>query len=152
MSHDRRRDIRVPESRLITQIVSERPYAASIVNLSSTGLYAVKPASSGLSGPRRIQLEIPIPEASDSVWATGEVVFETAGTGGVGAGVRFDQMASPHETMIRDLVEHRRQELLAAMLQQIRWRKELAAHPSPFTAPPPPLHEDTVRMYLLPER
>ena len=124
MSHDRRRDIRVPESRLITQIVSERPYAASIVNLSSTGLYAVKPASSGLSGPRRIQLEIPIPEASDSVWATGEVVFETAGTGGVGAGVRFDQMASPHETMIRDLVEHRRQELLA----QGAGRASLAVH------------------------
>jgi hypothetical protein len=149
MSLDRRETLRVPESRLITEIVLERPSAASIVNLSATGLYTVKPISSGLYGPHVVQFEIPVPEASESIWAAGDIVFESVGTGGVGTGIRFREMARFHKGLLQDIVEQRRQEILAAMLQQIKWRKELAAHPSPFVAPPPPLHEDTVKMYLV---
>jgi hypothetical protein len=150
MTQDRRAGCRVPDSRLITEIVSENPFAASIVNVSDTGIYTVKPVTSGMRGPRLIQLEIPIPEASDSVWATGEIVFEAVSSRTVGAGILFRTMARAHRRMIADLVEYRRQQILAAMLREIKWRKELAANPSPFTAPPPPLTEDTVRMYLLP--
>ena len=150
MTQDRRVCCRVPDSRLITEIASENPFAASIVNVSDTGIYTVKPVTSGIYGPRLVQLEIPIPEASDSVWATGEVVFEAVNNRGVGAGIRFCTMARAHRAMIADLVEHRRQQIIAALLQEIKWRKDLAANPSPFTAPPPPLTEDTVRMYLLP--
>jgi hypothetical protein len=149
MSMDRRQTLRVPESRLITEIVVERPSPASIVNLSATGLYTVKPISSGLYGPRLVQLEIPVPEASESIWAAGDIVFESVGNGGVGTGIRFREMARFHHGLLQDIVELRRQEILAAMLQQIKWRKELAAHPSPFVAPPPILHEDTVKMYLI---
>jgi hypothetical protein len=149
MSLDRRQTLRVPESRLITEIVMERPGVSSVVNLSATGLYTVKPISSGLYGPRLVQFEIPVPEASESIWAAGDIVFESVGSGGVGTGVRFREMARFHKSLLEDIVEQRRKEILAAMLQQIKWRKELAAHPSPFVAPPPPLHEDTVRMYLL---
>jgi len=149
MSHDRRQTLRVPESRLITEIVVERPSPASVVNLSATGIYTVKPISSGLYGPRLVQLEIPLPEASESVWAAGDIVFETVGNGGVGTGIRFREMARFHHNLLKDLVEQRRRMILAAMLQQIKWRKELATHPSPFVAPPPPTHEDTVKMYLL---
>jgi len=151
MTQDRREDLRVPESRLITEIEIERPFAASIVNLSSSGIYTVKPASSGLTGKRRIQLEIPIFETGDSVWASGEIVFERVGTQAVGTGIRFLEMAGVHRRLIADLVEERRQDILRSMLREIRWRKELAAHPSPFAAPPPQVHEDTVRMYLAPE-
>ena len=150
MSQDRRVACRVPDSRLITEIVSERPFVASIVNVSDTGIYTVKPITSGMRGPRLLQLEIPIPEANDSVWATGEVMFEAVGSGTVGAGIRFHTMARAHRAMISDLVEYRRQQIVGALLQEIRWRKELAANPSPFVQPPPPVVEDTVKMYLLP--
>lgn len=151
MSLDRRETLRVPESRLITEIVTERPYAASVTNVSATGLYTVKPRTSGLRGPRVVQLEIPLPEAAESVWATGEVVFEAVGTRSVGCGIRFLDMANLHRSLLEDLVEQRRREILEAMLREIMWRKELGAHPSPFAAPPPKLTENTVRMYLLPE-
>lgn len=151
MSSDRRENCRVPECRLITEIVTENPFAASIVNLSSTGLFTVKPVSCGLRGPRIVQLEIPVPEASESVWATGEIMFETRSLDSIGSGIRFLNMARPHRAMIEDLVEYRRQEILAAMLREIKWRKELAAYPSPYAAPLPPVNEDTVRMYLMPE-
>jgi hypothetical protein len=151
MSLDRRETLRVPENRLITEIFTERPFAASVVNVSSTGLYTVKPRSSGVRGPRLVQLEIPLPEASESVWATGEVVFEAVGGKSVGCGIRFVDMANFHRGLIDDLVEARRREILEAMLREIMWRKELGANPSPFAAPPPKLTEHTVRMYLLPE-
>jgi hypothetical protein len=150
MTQNRRACCRVPDSRLITEIVSENPFAASIVNVSDTGIYTVKPVTSGIHGPRLVQLEIPIPEASDSVWATGEIMFEAVSNRGVGAGIRFHTMARAHRRMIKDLVEHRRQQIIAALLEEIKWRKELAANPSPFASPPPPLTEDTVRMYLMP--
>ena len=38
MTNDRRNELRVPESRLITQLVNERPHVASVVNLSGTGV------------------------------------------------------------------------------------------------------------------
>jgi hypothetical protein len=150
MSLDRRETLRVPESRLITEIFVERPYAASIANISNTGLYTVKPLASGIRGPRLVQMEIPLPEASDSVWATGEVVFEAVGSKSVGAGIRFLDMARGHRRLIGDFIEERRQQIVAAMLREIMWRKELMAHPSPFSAPPPEVHEHTVRMYMPP--
>jgi hypothetical protein len=150
MSLDRRETLRVPESRLITEIVTERPFAASVVNLSATGLYTVKPRTSGLRGPRLVQLEIPLPEASESVWATGQVVFEAVGKRSIGSGIQFVDMAGFHHGLLRDLVESRRRQILEAMMREIMWRKELGAHPSPFAAPPPKLTEHTVRMYLLP--
>lgn len=150
MSNDRRQALRVNESRLVTEIITERPSAASTVNLSSTGLYTVKPFVSCPVGPRQIQVEIPVPEASESIWAVGEVVFEQVGSNSIGTGIRFLAMADMHWNLLEDLVEFRRQETLASMLREIKWRRELAAHPSPFTAPPPPVREDTVVMYQPP--
>jgi len=152
MSKDRRDSFRVSETRLITEIVSDRPSAASAVNLSSSGLYTVKPARTGRRGPRLVQLEIPLPEASESIWATGEIVFEAVGRWSMGSGIHFVDMANAHRRLLEDYLEHRRREVLARLLREIRWRKQLAACPSPFVAPPPGMvHEDTVRMYLLPE-
>jgi hypothetical protein len=151
MASDRRDNCRVPDSRLITEIVTENPFAASIVNISNTGMFTVKPVSCGLRGPRILQLEIPVPEANESIWATGEIMFETKSLDSVGSGIHFLNMARGHRALIGDLVEHRRKEILASMLREIQWRKELAAYPSPYMAPPPPVREDTVRMYLMPD-
>lgn len=150
MTLDRRETLRVPENRLVTEIVTERPSAASVVNLSATGIYTVKPLQSGIHGQRLVQLEIPIPEANDSVWASGEIMFEARGNNCIGTGIRFIDMARYHHQLLRDVVETKRREILAAMLREIRWRKELGAHPSPFSASPPQVNENTVRMYLLP--
>ncbi len=150
MSKDRREAVRVPDSRLITEIVNERPNAASIVNVSGTGLFTVKPSARGARGPQIVQLEIPVPEASESVWALGEIVFERAGQSCVGAGIRFLAMADRHKNLIDEMVEYRRREILETMMKEIQKRKDLAGHPSPFASPPTALSEDTVRMYFMP--
>lgn len=150
MSRDRRENLRVNDNRLITEIVSERPCAASVINLNANGLFSVKPAQIGLHGPRIVQVEIPVPEASESVWAKGQVVFEALNAYKVGSGIHFLGMADRHRRLLLDLVEMRRQEALAHIMLQMRLRKELGAHPTPFIAPPPLVY--TKRVSLRPQR
>ena len=149
MSSDRRENFRVPDSRLITEFFSDRPNAASLVNLSDSGLFTVKPPSRTpyRRENRIIQMEIPVPEASESIWAAGEVVYERAGQSCTGAGIRFVSMADFHKKLIRDMVEYRRQDILGQMLREIRRRKQLAAYPNPFAPWLPSLTENTVKMH-----
>jgi PilZ domain len=153
MSNNRRDTLRVPEGRLITQIVNENPHVASIVNVSSTGLFTIKPAQRTRFKSGKIQVEIPVPEACDSIWASAEVVFERAGQSCIGSGLRFIAMANHDKKLLKDVVEMRRQEILTYMMSEICRRKELAQFPSPFEQPlpAPTLTENTVRMYLLPQ-
>ena len=151
MSTERRNAIRVPDNRLITEIASNRPSAASVINISCTGLFTMKPTmSSGLRDSRIIQIEIPLPEASESIWAKGQVVFMTHDHNTVGTGIRILDMADLHYRLLDDLVETRREKALAEMERQLRWRKELCAHPSPYSVPPPAGRtENTVKIYMI---
>lgn len=148
---ERRVDYRVPDGRLITEFISQEPFVASVVNLSHTGLYTVMPATDENSKRTNtsIQLEIPVPETADSIWASGEVVFKTQRGNGLGCGIRFKHMANAHRQMLKDMVEQGRQRVLEHMMEQIRWKKELCCFPSPFVAPPPPGMERTVPIFRL---
>ena len=141
MSSDRRTNLRVQEDRFITEIISEKPFAASAVDLSHTGIRTVKPISAGglrgLRGRRLIQLEIPVPEASESIWTTGEIVFESLSPGEIGAGIRFLDMARSDNRLLKDLVHFRRQRLIDQIREAQIFRKQLNAMPTPFFAPPP---------------
>jgi len=149
MSQDRRENFRVPNSRLITEIVNENPFAASVTNLSHCGMYTVKPVSSGLRGPRLVQLEIPVPEASETIWASGEIVYETRNARSIGAGIRFKAMANFHQRLLGELLEYQRHEIISKMMEEIKWRKQLDVNPSPFNVPSPHINQDTVKMYLM---
>ena len=151
MPIERRYTLRVPDNRLITEIVSDRPNAASVVNVSNTGLFTVKKAGMEGVGHRLVQMEIPVPEASESIWAVGEVMFERYGMSCLGSGIRFVTMADKHKKLIRDLVEYRKRDLYSLMQQEIMAHKDLTQNTSPFTDRPAPLSENTVRMYLLPK-
>ena len=118
MPAERRDSLRIPDSRLITEIVHGRPDVAVVVNISKDGLYTVKATRRRhLRGPRQIQLEIPVPEASESIWAVGEIVFERVGLSCVGCGIRLLDMANHHRQLLDDLVSERRKQLLSQMLR-----------------------------------
>jgi hypothetical protein len=153
MSSNRRDALRIPESRLITQIAKERPDVASIVNLSNGGLFTVKPPTRWGEKQEQgiVQVEIPLPEASESVWAVGEIVYQRRGLSCTGTGIRFLSMANCHQSLIKDLVEYRRLEILEGMMAELMRQKNLAGYPSPYGGGLPPLTEDTVRMFMIPE-
>ena len=148
MASDRRDTLRIPDNRLITEFVFNRPDAASIVNLSAEGIYTVKSTRQrSLRGPRKIQMEIPIPEASESIWAMGEIVFERVGMSCVGSGIRFLAMANKHKNILRDLIENRRHELLAEMIHVAQAQKDLTQVPTLEDPGPPFCRENTQVMY-----
>jgi hypothetical protein len=102
-----------------------------------------------------VQLEIPLPEAGDSLWAVGEVVFQNAGPSGVGSGIRFLTMADAHWRLIRDVVEYRRQDIVERMMLNWSYRQEAERYSigfTPFASPPPVPTTDTAQMYLTPEQ
>lgn len=155
MSTDRREALRIPDSRLITEIVQERPNAASIVNLSETGVFTVRPTGSGGWRSRLVQMEIPLPEAGDSLWAVGKVVFQNAGPSCVGSGIRFVTMADYHWRLIRDVIHERRQDIMEQMMLNWSYRQDSVRYPfgfTPFATPSPPPTTDTAKMYLIPEQ
>lgn len=156
MSTDRREALRVPDSRLITEIVQDRPNAASVINLSQTGVFTVRPSMSSRWTSRIVQMEIPLPEASDSLWAVGEVVFQNAGPSGVGSGIRFITMPDYHWRLVRDVVETRKRGILEQMMIEMSCRRDSARYPfglTPFGSPPPrPCGQETAKMYLLPQQ
>jgi hypothetical protein len=49
-----------------------------------------------------VQLEIPLPTTSDSIWAKGEVVYDRIDALFHGTAVRFTGMARRHEQLLRD--------------------------------------------------
>ncbi|MCP4199084.1 MAG: hypothetical protein GY762_18220 [Proteobacteria bacterium] len=150
MASERRDTLRVPDNRLITEFVLNRPDAASIVNLSYEGIYTVKSTRSrGVRGPRKIQMEIPVPEASKSIWALGEIVFERVGMSCVGSGIRFLAMANSHKNLLRDLIEARRHQLLAEMIQVAQAQKDLTLISSDLDPYPAAPRENTQVMYRL---
>jgi hypothetical protein len=153
MGSERRDTLRIPDNRLITEIVLNRPDVASIVNLSSEGIYTVKATKStrnrSLRGPRKIQMEIPVPEASESIWAMGEIVFERVGMSCVGYGIHFLAMADSHKNLLMDLIETRRHELLAQMIHVAQAQKDLTRVPTAGNSGPPAPRETTQVMYRL---
>jgi hypothetical protein len=153
MSKERRNAYRVPDSRLITEIADNRPAAAAVVNISYTGVYTIKPVNAGpIRGPEIVQVEIPVPEAGESIWAKGQVVFETQGRNAFGTGIRFLAMADRHHRLLDDLIETRREKMAKDVEQQMLWRQQLCDHPAPMAAPPPPTQTDnTVKMYMFPK-
>jgi hypothetical protein len=150
MSKERRTSFRIPQNRLITEFCGNEPFFSNIANLCSTGIYTVKPFRKNTYEPRLIQLEIPIPEASEAIWATGEIVFEEHSESLTGSGIRFTNMARSHEKILRDLLEEKRQATLKQMLSKILWEKEMYVHNSTYTAPPPPPCEHTVPRFCYP--
>jgi hypothetical protein len=123
-----------------------------VVNVSGAGIFTVRPTEQRLGDISRVQLEIPLPEASESVWALGEVVFERPGRSCVGSGIRFLSMAHRDHRLIRDLVEERRQKVLARILEHLKRRRKLTELRSPFAVQQAALaerYEESIKRYLI---
>ena len=73
MTRNRRRSERLPVGFYVDQIIGDDPHRCFTTDLSAIGLYMerlVEPLRRTLNV---VQLEIPLPATSDSIWAKGEV-------------------------------------------------------------------------------
>ena len=101
MTLNRRRSERLPVGFYVEQIVGDDPHRCFTSDLSSIGLYMERPRAA--RAPLRVvQLEIPLPNTSDSIWAKGEVVYDRFDALFHGTAVRFTGMARFHQRMLRE--------------------------------------------------
>ena len=138
MYMERRNNIRIPTEREMLHFISDRPFRSKALNLSNTGLFLGKCFEPYKRPTRKVQVEIPIPEASEIVWAAGEIVYDALSPSFHGLGIRFTGMASSHARLIGEFVEEMRVAILKRMMREIRLKKELALALPKIQAPPPP--------------
>lgn len=148
MYTERREKIRVPVERDILHFIQDRPFRSSLLNVSASGIYVHKPFEPFSRKTRLVQIEIPIPEVSEIVWAKGEIVFDKLYPPFHYMGIRFAGMADFHARLIADFSEEVRQAILKRMLREIKLKRELSLALPKIQAPPPvPRFERTLVGY-----
>lgn len=104
MSPNRRRSERIPVGFYVEQIVGEDPHRCFTTDLSAIGLYMERLAEPLERSSSLVQLEIPLPDTGDAIWAKGEVIYDRFDALFHGTAVRFTGMARSHQRLLREWV------------------------------------------------
>jgi hypothetical protein len=102
MHQDRRRAERQPVGFYIQLLLAEEAHRYFATDLSAQGLYMERPLGPMQRGSDKMRLEIQLPNADETIWATGEVVYDRIDSLFHGSGVRFTAMTSSHALWLRD--------------------------------------------------
>jgi PilZ domain len=102
MPVDRRRSERHPVGFYVDQFIDDQPLRCFTTDLSLVGLYMERPVQAINRSSKYIQLEFRLPRCSDSIWATGEVIYDRLDSRFHGTAVRFDVMAEGHRRMLSE--------------------------------------------------
>jgi c-di-GMP-binding flagellar brake protein YcgR len=108
MSLDRRFDSRIPLEIYVNAFVGDRPHRAVTANISETGLYLNTLPQDPLPPGTGVGLEFTLPGLGDSIWAAGELCYDTLDDYFYGTGVRFTAMAGLHARLVREYCFRRR--------------------------------------------
>lgn len=123
ISSDRRLGFRVPSEMFLNQYIADQPYRAMAGNLSETGvlLNRVKVLPRDLSeSDRVIGLEFELPGTGETIWARGEICYQSKDSYFYTDGVRFTAMPQIHARLLRDYCIESRREHLGGLLGRIR--------------------------------
>jgi len=105
---NRRRSERLSVGFYVDQIVGPDMHRCFTTDLSALGIFVERVAEPLRRSSSIVQLEIPLPEAGETLWAKGEVVYDRFDTLFHGTAIRFAGRARAHQRMLRDwLVETR---------------------------------------------
>jgi len=104
MTRNRRRSDRIPVGFYVDQIISDDPHRCFTTDLSAIGLFMERLAEPLRRTTNVVQLEIPLPTTSDSIWAKGEVIYDRFDALFHGTAVRFTGMARFHQRLLRDWI------------------------------------------------
>jgi hypothetical protein len=102
MSKNRRRSERLPVGFYVDQIVGNDLHRCFTTDLSALGIFVERVAEPLRRSSTIVQLEIPLPEAGETLWAKGEVVYDRFDSLFHGTAIRFAGMARLHQRMLRE--------------------------------------------------
>jgi hypothetical protein len=106
----RRAARRVPVGFYVSTLVEDEAHRCFTTNLSATGLYMERLVSPIDRRSRIVQLELPLPGTSDTLWIKGEVVYDCVDALFHGTAVHFATMANRHRRALRDWIASFRRE------------------------------------------
>jgi hypothetical protein len=106
---DRRYEPRVPLEMYLTTYVQDRPHRGFTANMSESGLYL-----NTLSGPRlppgtAFGLELALPGVTETIWAAGQLCYDSLDQYLQGNGIRFVAMARRHLGLLHHFLTTLRQ-------------------------------------------
>lgn len=99
---NRRRSERLPVGFYVDQIVGNDLHRCFTTDLSALGIFVERVAEPMRRSSAIVQLEIPLPDSSDTLWAKGEVVYDRFDVLFHGQAIRFAGMARAHQRMLRE--------------------------------------------------
>ncbi len=103
MSLDRRIDYRVPLEMFLNAYVADEPQRGFTMNVSETGLLLASLAIRDPVPPMTtVGLEFKLPGFSETIWAAGEICYDTLDDFFLGQGIRFTAMAGLHTRILRE--------------------------------------------------
>jgi hypothetical protein len=112
----------------VQEVADERQNRCFTSDLSALGVYLEKPLGEPSRKRKTVQLEIPLPNRNDSIWAAGEVIYDCSDPLFQGTAVRFTNMARIHQRMLRDWLRETKRTRQAGVPYPFRAR---FAEPSP---------------------
>jgi hypothetical protein len=122
-SQDRRLGFRVPLEMFLNEYVQDRAHRALTVNISETGIYLNKVISPIARGSKVVGLEFELPGTGETIWARGEICYDSLDDYFHGQGIRFTGMPRIHARMLRDYCIEKRRAQLGDLLDRIRKAK-----------------------------
>lgn len=86
----------------VDQVVGNDLHRCFTTDLSALGIFVERVAEPMQRSSSIVQLEIPLPDSSDTLWAKGEVVYDRIDSLFHGQAIRFAGMARAHQKMLRE--------------------------------------------------
>jgi hypothetical protein len=102
MPSNRRHSDRLPVGFYVDQIVHDDQHRCFTTDLSAIGLYMERLAAPLDRRSNVVQVEIPLPNTGDAIWAKCEVVYDRFDALFHGTAVRFTGMARAHQRLLRE--------------------------------------------------
>jgi hypothetical protein len=119
-SHDRRLGNRIPLEIFMNEYLCDRPHRALTVNISESGVFVHKVATTFSRKTRVVGLEFELPGTADVIWARGEICYDMFDDHLHGQGIRFTGMPKAYARLLRDYCIEKRRDQLAVLLERIR--------------------------------
>lgn len=122
MSQDRREQIRLPVEICVQQYLIDGTYLGLTRDLSERGLYLTAPRMKddlALYGAP-LQLEFALPGTGETIWARGQVCYESTDGELKGLGIRLTDMAERHARSLSHYVESVRKARLHNLLLRVQ--------------------------------
>jgi hypothetical protein len=117
---ERRQGYRIPLQMFLNEYVADRPHRCLTVNISETGLYVHKLLQPLRRNGSVVGLEIELPDVNETIWARGEVCYDTFDDYFHGSGIRITGIPRLHQRLLRDYITEKRRERLEEIMKRVR--------------------------------